>query len=329
MSNTDIDQNINLYFLHWKPSKIAKYLCDQHIFTGVKEIVELLSTIWLTFDSDKYNDEIDIPLKSYDIISMLNSKLYKWIILSESNYFYIVFILKYISEEFEFRYGYKHLYDNNVKWFAHNIPKELFGVGSFTIPPLSFNLENYNNMKEISSFYHRIQITREYYIKEKTFASWKYQRKIPKWYSNYKIAYKNNLMEQLTQEIQDSQETISNDNSTDISNNNHEQSNLKDWPCWFKECTYSVKSHDYKLIQKHQDEAHPREYPCTSCKELFNRKRDQVKHLKIVHNIVEKKQDPEYDEKKCLGMAIAMKRKTEGSSSKPKFVKKKHTTLKI
>lgn len=163
---------MNIFFLHWDPSKCAEYHVDKHVVKMILETCQLLCCVWHCVDPQHI-----IFKPSYKKTHM-NHPCAKWARDSKDNYFWLCQLGIELCKEYTYRYHKTHKCQSILDDLLSNIPPL---KNDLTLPPLCMP----NEYKIPESF---IQSYRKYYIHgKKKLHSWK-KREIPFFISSYSSA---------------------------------------------------------------------------------------------------------------------------------------------
>jgi len=118
---------MNIFVLDKDPMKAAQYHCDKHVVKMILETAQILSTvIWRLMPN--FKRELYRPTHK-------NHPCTLWAGESENNFWWLLLLGYYLSEEFTYRYGGKHKSSEIIKRaaniFAHD-PLLKFSKGSLT-----------------------------------------------------------------------------------------------------------------------------------------------------------------------------------------------------
>jgi len=162
---------MNIFFLHWKPKKAARYHLDRHVVKMILETMQLLCTAILCCDDTVE----DLPCK----MTHKNHPSAIWVRMSIANWLWLRDLGTSLCKEYTRRYGKKHRYNDSFD----TLPLPQLPDIPFT-PPTQAMPENYK--RDNSSVDETIKAYRAYYIEGKkhlhffkTRHAWK-TRTIPK-----------------------------------------------------------------------------------------------------------------------------------------------------
>ena len=178
---------MNIFYLDRDPVKAAEFHCDSHAVKMVLETAQLLSTAHRVLDGQKVITKNKRGGKLTTWIfedQELESRYYKschtahpsskWTRDSLANYQWLLKLFFALGEEFEKRYKKEHLSILKLRDVLDTPPMNIPFNRQFTEPTPA--MPEYCKIPNDS-----LASYRNYYIKEKHFAEWKYSE-TPKWY---------------------------------------------------------------------------------------------------------------------------------------------------
>lgn len=135
---------MNIFVLHWKQRKVARWHCDKHVVKMLLETVQLLYTAhWcLTYrELDECTGaqqlairqrKLEVPDKMKSAPLNLSGKHYRpchsfhpcarWTRQASGNYKWLAKLGLELAREFEFRYGHQHSCQIHAEWLARHVP---------------------------------------------------------------------------------------------------------------------------------------------------------------------------------------------------------------
>lgn len=154
---------MNIFFLSWFPEDCAKQHCDKHVVKMIVETAQLLSTahqINGVRRTDMYKP------------THVNHPCAKWVRERADNYSWTYKLLKFLCEEYTFRYGKIHKTESLLKVLRDN---PVISPRGMTLPAQAMP-DQYRNPSPVRAY-------RNYYIEEKKkFAKWT-NREVPEWFN--------------------------------------------------------------------------------------------------------------------------------------------------
>ena len=175
---------MNIFFLHFKQSKCARWHCDKHVVKMILETAQLLYTAhwYLAIDRGYLPSFATAPpsvseprMRGYLPISNQKHPSALWTRESLEHYKWLALFGLALCNEYRHRFNdKKHSCENHLRWLYMNIPKELESRGWKDPPPAMPDI--YKTGTAIASY-------RNYYRDGKT-ALLKYtKRNKPHWIS--------------------------------------------------------------------------------------------------------------------------------------------------
>ena len=175
---------MNLFFLNVDPKKCAEEHCDKHVVKMILEIVQMLYTAHRL-------DGNDLPDFAYRL-SHVNHPISIWIRTCFENWNYAITLVKYLSQEYTYRYNKIHSCEKHITWLSLNKPPT-FKKTSFKKIDQTFSYNKYFEsmgmtpiplaMPDECKKCDPIDSYRNYYImKKRSFARWT-SRPVPRWYN--------------------------------------------------------------------------------------------------------------------------------------------------
>ena len=95
---------MNIFVLHTNQRICAKYHCDKHVISQIKEYAQLLSTAHRVLDKNR-----NVLCE----ITHVNHPCAKWVRQCDANYQWLYLLLKELCKEYTYRYEKIHLYERN------------------------------------------------------------------------------------------------------------------------------------------------------------------------------------------------------------------------
>ncbi len=182
---------MNILILDEDPKKSAEYHCDMHIKSFVLNYSQLLSSChWISLYNNeeeklyfkKLKDMKEFFYKKYPeghesrppySMNYINNPCTHWIRESIQNYNWTCDILIAACNEYQKRYNNIHKCQEYSIWFKNNIPFDIPDIG---LTNFCINVPDQYKISEDA-----IVCYREFYKKEKQFATWKLNN-IPSWF---------------------------------------------------------------------------------------------------------------------------------------------------
>ena len=138
---------MNIFFLHYKPKRCAKYHVDRHVVKMILETAQLLCTAIILI-SGKTKEELNLPCKQTHI----NHPCAKWARKNKENWLWLQQLGIELCKEYTFRYEKKHkLEDAIINLQVPELPDE-----EFEFPPQAMP-DEYKDEDTIQAY-------RNYYI---------------------------------------------------------------------------------------------------------------------------------------------------------------------
>lgn len=162
---------MNIFVLHFIPSKAAQYHNNKHVVKMILEYAQLLCTAHHILDAQILTPELTHNLykKTHE-----NHPCAIWTRTSSQNYIWLFELFSELCSEYTFRYGKIHKTEQKLKTILENLPHRI-PHGELTPFPLAMP----DNCKNIEN---PILSYQWYYIKYKQhIAQWK-NRPIPHWF---------------------------------------------------------------------------------------------------------------------------------------------------
>ena len=135
---------MNIFALHWRQRKVARWHCDKHVVKMLLETVQLLYTAhWcLTYKElaaatgaqqlARLQRQLPIPPKMETAPKNLSGSHYrpvhsfhpcaKWTRRTSGNYQWLAKLAIELAAEFRFRYGHDHACQPHAEWLVANMP---------------------------------------------------------------------------------------------------------------------------------------------------------------------------------------------------------------
>jgi hypothetical protein len=156
---------MNIFYVHNDPEIAAQQLCDKHVSKMTLETAQILCNV-----SWRYG----VPAPYKEGKSHKNHPCVRWAGNTLGNWMWTVQHGLALAKEFEERRGKSHASGEKILWCleAGGRPNN----GLLTTPHLCMP-EQYQSYNSVESY-------RKFYIKEKTFATWKWGRPAPDWWLN-------------------------------------------------------------------------------------------------------------------------------------------------
>lgn len=198
---------MQIFLLSLNPKKAARALCDKHCVKMPTEMVQILSTVWKLSNPVLYqqfymNGWLYKPFRNYKHPAIL------WAMQSRQNYWYCVWLLAELCQEYTFRYKKVHYCQRFVNWFGEEIPRFCSSGGlmagrefdekdfkengstferdgSPPLPDVGFvhMTEKFQAIPEELKRDDAVEAYRAYYLRDKRrFAVWNKGRAPPKWW---------------------------------------------------------------------------------------------------------------------------------------------------
>lgn len=179
---------MNIFYLDKDAEICAKQHCDKHVVKMITEYAQLLSTCHRVLDgceTELMSTTGKRKVKGWSLSDDRESVLYRashhakhpcniWLHQSVSNYNWLYKLFIALGDEYEYRYGRKHLAITKLKDILKNPPFNLKDQG-FTDPPQAMP-DEYKDADTITAY-------RKLYNGPKSkFAKWKNREK-PYWYN--------------------------------------------------------------------------------------------------------------------------------------------------
>lgn len=183
---------MNIFVLDKSPVIAAQMQCDKHIVKMVLESAQMLSTAHRVLDGNMYlgpsksgkrtvkkwthKDYDDVLYK----VVHLKHPCTVWTMETDSNYtwHYTHFIA--LCDEYEYRYGRKHLSDIKLRDILKAPPKN---IPSGNLTEFALAMKSYPQCIIPDD---PIQSYRNFYHADKHFAAWNRRRPAPDWWEGYK-----------------------------------------------------------------------------------------------------------------------------------------------
>lgn len=163
---------MNIFYLHSLPNIAAKYHCDKHVVSQIKECAQMLCTVHQIIDG-----------KQPDLYRMThqNHPCVKWILQGRRHYQWTYMLFTALCEEYTKRYDKVHLCEKKFKERLrieptyHNVTSYFFG---FVQPPQCMPDDCKVPGDTVTAY-------RNYYIKHKSkFTKWK-NVDTPPWFISF------------------------------------------------------------------------------------------------------------------------------------------------
>jgi hypothetical protein len=165
---------MQIFYLHHDPKIAAQQMCDAHILSSCKEVLQIISTVWRVtcpIIYDQYHRK-DILIRPWVVAE---HPVIQWTMASEESYLWVLTFFTACLEEFEFRRKKKHVY--------HAKLEELVRLG---VPPVPKGFVYMSQQYQAVGQYKNddpVVAYREFYQKEKRdFAKWRWGRDAPDWW---------------------------------------------------------------------------------------------------------------------------------------------------
>jgi hypothetical protein len=186
---------MNIFVLHEQPVRAAQMVCDKHSSKMVLESGQMLSTAHRMLDGNlEYRMSLSGKRKVKYFLhpnSNMETILYKavhfhhpctvWTMQSKANYDWHYKHFVGLADEFEYRYGKKHLTINKLKDILQHAPENIPTDIGLTEFPQAMN--HYPDCKVRGN---AVEAYRNYYHAAKHFAKWEKGRTAPEWWQGYK-----------------------------------------------------------------------------------------------------------------------------------------------
>ena len=177
---------MNIFVLNERPDIAAKMHCDKHVPKMIVESAQMLSTAHRLLDGEEYiapSKSGKRMVKHYRLPDH-DDLIYKavhakhpctiWTMENCNNYMWHYLLFKYLSWEFEYRFGKLHASWEKLRDILHVTPKNI-RIGSQT--PFALAMPDEYKVDCAVQSYHN------YYLGEKAgFAKWEKGRSIPSWW---------------------------------------------------------------------------------------------------------------------------------------------------
>ncbi len=167
---------MQIFFLSFDPQEAAQSLCDKHCFKMVTETAQILSTVWKISNPVLY-EQFYINGWLYKPFHNAKHPSIRWVAQSCENYWFTVWLLIELCQEYNFRYGKVHYCTKFIQHFVWDMPgPSLPDIGFIPMTPefqaIPIELKNDN----------AVEAYKTYYLREKMrFAVWKKGRAAPDW----------------------------------------------------------------------------------------------------------------------------------------------------
>ena len=182
---------MNIFVLDKDPHIAAQMHCDKHVPKMIVESAQMLSTAHRLLDGEEYM----APSKSgkrmvkHYRLSEYDDVIYKavhakhpctiWTMESYDNYVWHWDLFKYLSWEFEYRFGKVHASWDKLSNVLANLPRNI-RIGSLT--PFAKAMKAYPDLMEIAD---PVKAYQEFYKVDKIkFAKWEKGRPAPNWWND-------------------------------------------------------------------------------------------------------------------------------------------------
>jgi hypothetical protein len=137
---------MNIFVLHWKQRKCARWHVDKHVVKMILETCQLLYTAhWVLFYTElkdyksaialsKAQKKLNVPeyIQSAPLCETSGEPGYrpchvhhpcaKWIRICSGNYLWLAKLGIELAREFRFRFGKEHSCEKHIIWLSENIP---------------------------------------------------------------------------------------------------------------------------------------------------------------------------------------------------------------
>lgn len=178
---------MNIFYLDYDVKSCAIQHCDKHVVKMITEYAQLLSTCHRVLDGQMINAMSNTgkrKVKAWQLPDDRESVLYRashhakhpcniWLHKSKSHYDWLYNLFITLGDEYEYRYGRKHLAITKLKDILKNPPYNLIDNG-FEDPPQAMP-DEYKDSDTITAY-------RKFYNgPKKKFAKWKNRDK-PYWF---------------------------------------------------------------------------------------------------------------------------------------------------
>ena len=168
LTNLNMENKMNIFFLDTDPKTCAEYHCDKHVVKMILEYAQLLSTSHRELYGDKCSDVLyKSTHKNHPsaIWTRANARHYHWLY----NLFY------YLCEEYKKRYNKTHLTDTKLSWRLKYTPDKM-KIDFFSPPPQC--------MPDKHKCDDTVQAYRNYYNVDKAYmCKWKNAQQ-PEWFQD-------------------------------------------------------------------------------------------------------------------------------------------------
>lgn len=135
---------MNIFALHWRQRKVARWHCDKHVVKMLLESVQLLYTAhWcITYPELRHcrgaialarlQRTLAVPPEMLQAPTGLNGRHYrpchtwhpcaKWTRATSGNYTWLARLAQELAREFRWRYGHEHACEKHANWLATHLP---------------------------------------------------------------------------------------------------------------------------------------------------------------------------------------------------------------
>ena len=179
---------MNIFVLNQSPDIAAQMHCDKHVPKMIVESAQMLSTAHRLLDGEEYvapSKSGKRMVKHYRLPDH-DDLIYKavhakhpctiWTMENCNNYMWHYLLFKYLSWEFEYRFGKLHASWEKLRDILHVTPKNI-RIGSRT--PFALAMPDEYKVDCAVQSYHN------YYLGDKArFAKWEKGRPVPSWWNN-------------------------------------------------------------------------------------------------------------------------------------------------
>lgn len=185
---------MNIFVLSENPREAAQMMCDKHIPKMIVEAAQMLSTAHRMLDGhvEKRPSKSGKRMVNYYVHSdsYLEEVLYKavhhyhpctvWTMESKANYIWHYNHFVALCDEFEYRFGKRHMTTNKLAKVLENTPDKIPDIG---LTPFAQAMSHYPDCIVKND---PVQAYRNYYHMAKPFAKWVKGREAPSWWEGFK-----------------------------------------------------------------------------------------------------------------------------------------------
>jgi len=168
---------MQIFLLNLNPRKAAQALCDKHCVKMPTETAQILSTVWklsnpILYQQFYMNGMLYRPVRNY------KHPVISWVMQSRQNYWYCVWLLAELCQEYTFRYKKVHSCSRFIDIYADKMPDP-------SLPDVGFvpMTKKFQAIPEDLKREDAVEAYRAYYLQDKKrFAVWNKGRNPPKWW---------------------------------------------------------------------------------------------------------------------------------------------------